>query len=141
MAVVDSAETYASGVLVERRALNDDGTVSVFDGAGALTATVPASPTSLARVAAAVKRANEAQIRQALKDAITDNVATLATVTAGLNIATGLKTTTVANLADAQARIRQCGTVLEGLVNAQAASTQQLTKLARLLTNQLDGTT
>lgn len=141
MAVVDSAETWTGGVLIERRALNDDGTVTVFNGAGQQTSVVPATPSSLARVIAVQRRANEAAIRQALVDAITANVATLATVNAGLAIATGLKTTTIANVADAQARVRQCGTVLEGLVNAQAASTQQLTKLARLLLGQLDATT
>lgn len=57
MAVVDSTETYAAGVLVERRALNDDGTVTVFDGAGQQTATIPANAASLARVAAALARA------------------------------------------------------------------------------------
>lgn len=107
MAVVDSAETWDGGVLIERRALNDDGTVSVFNGAGQQTSTIPATPTSLARVAAALARvaatAQDASFAPLLTQAqnLLDSLATrrAAIITGGQTLAAARSTFNTARTA------------------------------------------
>ena len=76
--IVESRTTFADGALVEQEELHDDGTVTVKDGAGQVTATRPATPETLARVIAAGVERNRTTIEQRAKAALTTNAEFLA---------------------------------------------------------------
>lgn len=127
---------------------------------------IPLSPQEIAARAAARalaeqadqveqgRAANAGVIRAALVQAIADNVAILATVEQGQTLvdevtaaATTLSTITIGNLGAAQTALRGVGTnmikvttVQEASIGAIATSLRQLTKLARLMLGELDGT-
>lgn len=73
MAIVESRNTFMDGALVEQEELHDDGTVTVKDGAGQVTDTRPATPETLAHVAAATVERNRTTIEQAARTALTVN--------------------------------------------------------------------
>lgn len=120
--------------------------VLTFNGS-TVTATYPAVDDTPQLVN---KRTMEAQLRQA----IADNVAILATVQQGQALVdqvasdgATLSSANIPNVAAAQVALRGVGTNLEriatvqgGTITAVATSLTQLTKLARLMLGELDGT-
>ena len=133
--VVTTQTDYTAGGLAQTWTLYSDGSVTITNAQGG-TVNVAATPATIAQ-AQALQTANTTATNQAaLKDYLASALPTLRTLdTQAKTLSTiTLSGTTTQQLAQVQAALRQIGagldTVLVGLV-----------KVARLLSDQLDGTT
>lgn len=157
MTVLTSDDTYGpDGVLVSRRVLNDDGTVTVTDANG--TTVLVATPESLAAVqdilTARTSETNAATIEDKIRQAITANDAAAAQmdvrasqVSTAIGNAQTISTATVTNVAQAQTQIRAIGsllvnaiTVMSELVATDQAQLKQLNALLRQALGEFDST-